>query len=144
MNNMNTVIANFDQNIKNAILSEIDKLSDCVEEMHKIYFEHENFFDNKSWTEKLSLDNVQSLISYELPYILEGFSDCQDYTNVFNADKEYFEKINDQMDTEGYGVNAMARGFSASNPCSLLWVETTNIIMILNEINEIIEKNYVK
>ena len=48
------------------------------------------------------------------------------------------------MDNEGYGVNAMARGFSASNPCSLLWVETTNIMMILNEINEIIEKNYVK
>lgn len=141
--NINVVIANFDENTKKSIFDKIDKLNKCVQEMHDIYYSHERFFDLKWWAERLGLDNVQSSISYELPYILNDIVDGPDYTKAYQEDIDYFQSINHRMDCEGYGPNAMARGFSASNPCSLLWVETIKALKILENIDKII-KSYVK
>ena len=141
--NINTVIANFDSDVKKSIFDKINELDNCVQEMHDIYYEHERFFDLKWWAERLGLDNVQSSISYELPYILNGIVDGPDYVKAYEEDIEYFERVNHRMDCEGYGPNAMARGFSASNPCSLLWVETRKALRILGNIDKIIS-SYVK
>ncbi len=102
-----------------------------------------DFFDTKWWAERLGLDNVQSSISYELPYILNGILDGPDYTKAYQEDIDCFQSINHRMDCEGYGPNSMARGFSASNPCSLLWVETIKALKILENIDKIV-KSYVK
>lgn len=141
--NINVVIANFDENTKKSIFDKIDKLNKCVQEMHDIYYSHERFFDTKWWAERLGLDNVQSSISYELPYILNGIVSGPDYTKAYQEDIKCFQSINHRMDCEGYGPNAMARGFSASNPCSLLWVDTIKALKILENIDKII-KSYVK
>ena len=141
--NINVVIANFDENVKKSIFDKIDKLNKCVQEMHNIYYDHERFFDLKWWAERLGLDNVQSSISYELPYILNSIVSGPDYTKAYQEDIDCFQSINHRMDCEGYGPNSMARGFSASNPCSLLWVETTKALKILEDIDKII-KSYVK
>lgn len=142
-NILNMMIADLNSDTKKSIFDEIDKLDKCVQEMHNIYYEHERFFDTKWWAERLGLDNVQSSISYELPYILNGIVNGPDYVKAYQEDIDYFQSINYRMDCEGYGPNAMARGFSASNPCSLLWVETRKALKILKNIDKII-KSYVK
>ena len=141
--NINTVIANFDSDVKKSIFDKINELDNCVQEMHNIYYSHERFFDLKWWAERLGLDNVQSSISYELPYILNGIVDGPDYVKAYEEDIEYFERVNHRMECEGYGLNAMARGFSASNTCSLLWVKTRKALRILVNIDKIIS-SYVK
>ena len=66
-----------------------------------------------------------------------------DYTRAYKEDIDYFNYIKYRIDCEGYEANAMAWGFYASNSCSLLWVETTKALRILEDINKII-KNYVE
>ena len=87
---------------------------------------------------------MQSSISYELFYILNGIVDGPNYTTAYKEDADYFNSIKHRIDCEGYGANAMARGFSASNPCSLFFVETTKVLRILENIDKIIKENYVE
>lgn len=139
--NVNIIIAHLDAEIKNEIRNEIDNLDHYIQEIHDIYYDHERFFDTKWYAERLGLDNIQSSVSYELPYILDNILEGPDYKKALQEDMEYFKKVNHRMDCEGYGPNACARGFSASHPCSLLWVETIKIMRELEKIDSIIKKH---
>lgn len=138
MENINEVIGHLDKEIKSKILKKIDIIDKAIQEIHDEYYDHERFFDTTWYAERLGLDNVQSSISYELPYLLNGIIDGPDYQRAHDEDMKYFQELEHRMDCEGLGPNAMARGFSASDPRSVMYVKSHQIMRAIKDINKLI------
>lgn len=119
-----------------------DEMDAYAHEIQQEYYSHEKFFDNKPYAEHMGLDNVNMAVTYSLPYALDGNEDAKAQVQEdFDGDYRYFSALRWILECEGFGQNAMARGFSGSDPRSVMWVDSCKILRNLDNLANILGFN---
>lgn len=123
--------------------SEIEKLCGDIDnrasEIQREYYSHERMMDRFWWGNSVGLDNVTVGFTYDYPYAADGNEDAQkEIEEDFENDYMYFAALKWIMNCEGFGPNAMARGFSASDPRSVIYVNSGFILKDMDKIGQLL------
>lgn len=119
-----------------------DEMDASANEIQQEFYSHEKFFDNKHYAEHMGLDNVHMAITYSLSYALNGNEDAKAHVQEdFDGGYRYFSALRWILECEGFGQNAMARGFSGSDPRSVMWVDSCKILRNLDNLANILGFN---